>query len=49
VWYDAFSLELGDSLRPSIDPGLARSWFGAAILSGYFLQKHWPQQEWNVW
>jgi len=49
VWYDEFSLKLGDCLRQSSDPGLARSRFGVVILSGYFLQKHWPQQEWNVW
>ncbi len=47
VWYDDFSLKLGDSLRQSIDRGLARSRFGVVILSGYFFQKHWPQQELN--
>ena len=47
VWYDDFSLRLGDSLRESIDRGLARSRFGAVILSGYFFGKHWPQQELN--
>ena len=45
VWYDDFSLRLGDSLRESIDRGLARSRFGVVILSGYFFGKHWPQQE----
>ena len=47
VWYDDFALKLGDSLRQSIDRGLARSRFGVVILSGYFFQKHWPQQELN--
>jgi hypothetical protein len=47
VWYDDFSLKLGDSLRQSIDRGLARSRFGVVILSGYFFEKHWPQQELN--
>ena len=47
VWYDDFSLRLGDSLRESIDRGLARSRFGVVILSGYFFGKHWPQQELN--
>lgn len=47
VWYDDFSLKLGDSLRQSIDRGLARSRFGVVILSGYFFQKHWAQQELN--
>jgi hypothetical protein len=47
VWYDDFALKLGDSLRQSIDRGLAHSRFGVVILSGYFFQKHWPQQELN--
>jgi hypothetical protein len=47
IWYDDFSLRLGDSLRQSIDRGLARSRFGVVILSGYFFGKHWPQQELN--
>jgi len=47
VWYDDFSLKLGDSLRQSIDRGLARSRFGVVVLSGHFFQKHWPQQELN--
>lgn len=47
VWYDDFALKMGDSLRQSIDSGLARSRFGVVILSGYFFQKHWPQQELN--
>lgn len=47
VWYDDFSLKLGDSLRQSIDRGLARSRFGVVILSGHFFQKHWTQQELN--
>lgn len=47
VWYDDFSLRLGDSLRESIDRGLARSQYGVVILSGYFFGKHWPQQELN--
>jgi hypothetical protein len=47
VWYDEFSLTLGDSLRESIDHGLAHSRFGAVILSSHFFQKHWPQRELN--
>jgi hypothetical protein len=47
VWYDDFSLRLGDSLRQSIDRGLARSRFGVVILSARFFEKHWPQQELN--
>ena len=33
VWYDEFTLKVGDSLRRSIDRGLARSRFGIVILS----------------
>jgi hypothetical protein len=47
VWYDEFSLTVGDSLRESIDHGLARSEFGVVILSGHFFEKHWPTQELN--
>jgi hypothetical protein len=47
VWYDEFSLKLGDSLRQSIERGLARSLFGVVILSPHFFEKHWTQQELN--
>lgn len=47
VWYDEFSLRVGDSLRQSIDHGLLRSKFGIVILSPNFFEKHWPQQELN--
>jgi hypothetical protein len=47
VWYDEFSLTVGDSLRKSIDHGLAHSRFGVVILSKHFFEKHWPEQELN--
>ena len=47
VWYDEFSLKLGDSLRESIDRGLSRSSFGVVILSKHFFEKHWPTRELN--
>jgi hypothetical protein len=47
VWYDDFSLTLGDSLRESIDRGLAKSKYGVVILSEHFFAKHWPQRELN--
>jgi hypothetical protein len=47
VWYDEFSLKIGDSLRTSIDYGLANSRFGAVILSKNFFAKHWAVQELN--
>lgn len=45
VWYDAFTLKLGDRLRQSIDRGLARSRYGIVVLSHAFFEKHWPQYE----
>ena len=47
VWYDEFSLKMGDSLRASIDYGLANSRFGVVVLSKNFFAKHWPVQELN--
>jgi len=47
VWYDEFALKIGDSLRASIDFGLANSRFGVVILSKHFFEKHWPVQELN--
>jgi len=45
VWYDEFALKLGDSLRRSIDKGLARSRYAVVVLSPAFFQKNWPQRE----
>lgn len=47
VWYDEFSLKLGDSLRKSIDHGLSNSRYGIVVLSKKFFEKHWPTQELN--
>ena len=45
VWYDEFSLRVGDSIRRAIDRGLAQSRFGIVILSKAFFAKEWPQYE----
>lgn len=45
VWYDEFTLELGDSLSRSIDKGLANSRYGLVVLSEDFLNKQWPEYE----
>ena len=45
VWYDEYTLTLGDSLRRSIDKGLAASRYGLVILSPHFFEKEWPQKE----
>jgi hypothetical protein len=45
VWYDEFSLKVGDSLRRSIDLGLSQSRFGVVVLSSHFFNKQWSQWE----
>ncbi len=45
VWYDDFSLTVGDSLRRTIDHGLSGSRFGIVVLSPSFFAKDWPQKE----
>lgn len=45
VWFDEFTLKVGDSLRRSIDKGLARSRYGIVIISPAFLEREWPQKE----
>jgi TIR domain-containing protein len=45
IWYDEFSLRLGDSLSRSVDKGLAQSRFGIVILSKAFMMKPWPEYE----
>ena len=38
-------LKVGDSLRRSIDRGLANSKYGVVVLSSAFFAKNWPQYE----
>ena len=45
VWYDEFTLTLGDSLSRSIDEGLANSRYGLVIISKAFIGKKWPEHE----
>jgi len=45
VWFDEYELELGDSLRRTIDGGLRNSRVGVVILSPHFFEKEWPQRE----
>ena len=45
VWYDEFTLRIGDSLRRSIDNGIARSRFGLVVVSKAFFSKGWAQYE----
>jgi hypothetical protein len=45
VWYDEFSLRLGDSLSRSIDRGIAESKNGLVVLTPAFFEKKWPEHE----
>jgi len=45
VWFDEFTLEVGDSLSRSIDRGLAMSRYGVVVLSKAFVSKGWPEYE----
>lgn len=45
VWYDEFTLRIGDSLRQKIDKGLARSRVGLVVLSPSFIAKGWTNYE----
>jgi hypothetical protein len=45
VWYDEFSLSIGDSLSDKIDQGLAKSRFGIVVLSPHFFTKPWAKRE----
>lgn len=45
VWYDEFTLRIGDSLRRKIDLGISKSRFGLVVLSRSFFAKGWTQYE----
>ena len=45
VWYDEFTLRIGDSLRQKIDKGLGKSRVGLVVLSPSFVSKGWTNYE----
>jgi hypothetical protein len=45
VWYDAFALQPGRSLRREIDEGLLESAVGVVVLSPMYFHKEWAQRE----
>lgn len=45
VWYDEFSMKVGDSLRRKIDSGLRNSRYGTVVLSADFIKKEWTNYE----
>ncbi len=48
VWYDEYSLSIGDSLTEKIEEGLSKSSLGVIILSNNFFNKKWPRKELNA-
>lgn len=48
VWFDENILQIGDSIRESIDRGLANSEYGIVVLSEGFFKKPWPKNELNA-
>jgi hypothetical protein len=48
IWYDEFSLHIGDSLSASIDHGLSISEYGIVILSKNFLRKVGQDKSWEL-
>lgn len=47
VWYSAFVMKPGMSLRRSIDAGIAKCEWGVVVLSPHFFDKPWPNYELN--
>ncbi|WP_082882362.1 toll/interleukin-1 receptor domain-containing protein [Paenibacillus swuensis] len=45
VLYDVHSIIWGDSLRQSIDRGLANSKYGVIVISSSIINKRWPAYE----
>lgn len=45
VWYDEYTLKIGQSLSEEIDKGLAACDYGIVILSPSFFAKNWPKRE----
>lgn len=47
VWYDEYSLVMGQDLLEEISKGLANCNYGVVVLSKHFFDKKWPQNELN--
>lgn len=45
VWYDEFTLNIGDSIHEAISRGLRTSRAGIVVLSREFFAKRWPRHE----
>ena len=47
IWYDEFSLTVGESLTKSINKGIKNSTCGIVVLSPHFFNKKWTKKELN--
>jgi biotin carboxyl carrier protein len=45
VWFDEFSIAVGDSIAKSIDEGLRTCRYGVVVLSPHFFAKRWTRRE----
>ncbi|MES2381116.1 MAG: toll/interleukin-1 receptor domain-containing protein [Bacteroidota bacterium] len=45
VWYDEFTISVGDGLRRAIDKGISKSRFGIVVLSKAFFENGWTNYE----
>ncbi len=45
VWYDEFSLTIGDSISEKIAQGIANARFGIVVISKAFMERPWPNHE----
>jgi len=45
IWYDEFTITVGDSLLGKINEGLLQSKYGIVIFSKAFFDKQWPKRE----
>lgn len=48
VWYDEFSIKVGDSLIDIIQEGIKNSLYGLVVLSKNFFKKQWTKKELNA-
>ena len=45
VWYDAYEIKPGDSIRSQINEGLRKASYGVVVLSHEFFEKRWTKDE----
>lgn len=45
MWFDEIKIKVGQSIRRSIEAGIAQCRFGVVIVSPHFFAKQWTQAE----